>query len=400
MMWLLAADGFVERDGFRFDGRALIGHPQRMNSSTFTSFRAFKTLARKGASIFAFAMMAAQARAVTITLWTNSIVMPQGRTFQMPITASDTNGQPLKFAAKVSSKSVTAAFAPNSNRSLLINVSGVDATNGAFTGDLVLQLFEDLTPLTTARIIDLVNSNFYNGLLFQRVIKGFVAQGGGATNDANFKSGVTFDDEYVETLTYNGFGQLAMANRAAPFNSGTNIVHDSNDSQFFITDVDLSIDNPTNTSPERLNFEQPIFGQLTSGFDVLAQIMTTPVGPNPNNPNEISTPLSNVVMNGVTVIANSQDAVLRLTSAPKFHGTVTVTISATNAENEFATQTLQVNVVTNSTTSPPFLGPIPSDITVTQNVAVTFALTATDIDGNPTQFGLKDLDTDAFPTNM
>src|SRR6266850_7673004 len=251
----------------------------------------------------ALVVFTAPARAVSLTLWTNNIVMPENRTFQMPITASDPDGQPLRFAVKVSNKSVTAAFASSSNRSLLINVSGVDATNGAFTGDLVLQLCEDLTPLTTARIIDLVNSNFYNGLLFQRVINGFVAQGGGATNDPNFKSGVTLDDEYVKTLTYIGFGQLAMANRASS-SGGT---HDSNDSQFFITDVDLSITNPTNKSPQSLNFEQPIFGQLTSGFDVLATIMSTPVGPNTNIPGEFSTPLSNVVMNTVTVITNSQD---------------------------------------------------------------------------------------------
>src|ERR1700733_11841440 len=82
------------------------------------------------------------ARAVTLTLWTNNIVMPENQTFQMPITASDPDGQPLKFDAKISKKGkVTAAFAPSSNRSLLINVSGVDATNGAFTGNLVLQLF-------------------------------------------------------------------------------------------------------------------------------------------------------------------------------------------------------------------------------------------------------------------
>lgn len=331
-----------------------------------------------------------------LTLVRTNVTMPSGQTFQMPITASDPDGQPLHFAATVSNKKVTAVFAPRSNRSLLINVSG-DAANGALTGTMVLQLFEDLTPLTTARIIDLVNSNFYNGLLFQRVIKGFVAQGGGATNDPNFESGVTIDDEYVKTLTYDGFGQLGMANMASSSGNGT---HDSNDSQFFITDVDLSIDNPTNRSPESLNFEQPIFGQLTSGFDVLTEIMATPVGPNPNDPNEISAPLSNVVINTATIITNSQDAVLRLAAAPKFRGTVTVTISATNAENESVTQALQVNVITDTNTSPAFLGPIPSNITVTQNVAAAFVVTSADIDGLPTQYGIEDLDTGAYPTNM
>jgi cyclophilin family peptidyl-prolyl cis-trans isomerase len=337
--------------------------------------------------------LAEPARAVTITLWTNNIVMPENQTFQMPITASDPDGQPLKFGVTVSpKKKVTAEFASSTNRSLRINVSGVDATNGAFTGDMVLQLFEDLTPLTTARIIDLVNSNFYNGLLFQRVINGFVAQGGGATGNLTNESGVVFDDEYVKTLTYNGFGQLGMAN-------GAPATHDSNESQFFITDVDLSISNTNDASPEYLNFEQPIFGQLTSDFDVLAKIMSTPVGANPIT-SEISLPLSNVVMNSVSVISTSQNAVLRLTAARKFHGMVTVTVSATNAENQVAVQTFQVNVVKDATVSPPFLGPIPAGATVTQDTATSFILTATDIDTNAPFFTVEDVATGLFPANM
>ena len=122
-------------------------------------------------------LLAETARGVTITLWTNNIVMRQNRTFQMPVTASDPDGQPLHFAATVSNKKLTAEFAPSSNRSLLINVSGVDSNNNPFTGDLVLQLFEDLAPTTTARIVTLVNSNFYDGLLFQRVISRFRGAG-------------------------------------------------------------------------------------------------------------------------------------------------------------------------------------------------------------------------------
>jgi cyclophilin family peptidyl-prolyl cis-trans isomerase len=336
------------------------------------------------------AVLAEPVRAVTITLWTNNIVMPENQTFQMPITASDPDGQPLKFDATVNpKKKVTAVFAPSTNRSLLINVSGVDSNNNPFTSNLVLQLFEDLTPLTTTRIIDLVNSNFYNGLLFQRVIKGFVAQAGGATTNANYESGVTIDDEYVKTLTYDGFGQLGMANQAPT-------THDSNDSQFFITDVDLSIGSTNDPSPEDLNFLQPIFGQLTSGFGVLAEIMSTPVIVQ----GQSSTPVSNVVMNTVTVITNSQDAVLRLTAAPKFLGAVTVTVSATNAENQVATETFQVNVVKDATISPPFLGPIPAGATVTQDMGTSFMLTSTDIDTNATFFTVQDLATGAFPTNV
>ena len=356
-------------------------------------FRSIQTVVWAAICACGLAVLAEPAGAVTIALWTNNIVMPNNQTFQMPITASDPDGQPLKFGVTVSNKKLTAVFAPSTNRSVVINVSGVDSNNNPFTSNLVLQLFEDLTPLTTARIIDLVNSNFYNGLLFQRVIKGFVAQGGGATTNVNYESGVTFDDEYVKTLTYDGFGQLGMANQAPS-------PHDSNESQFFITDVDLSINNPTNTSPESLNFLQPIFGQLTSGFDVLAKIMSTPVGPNPNNSSEISAPLSNVVMNSVTVITNSQDAVLRLRAAAKFLGAVAVTVSATNAENQVATQAFQVNEVKDAAVSPPILGPIPAGATITQDMGTSFVLTSTKIDTNATFFTVQDLATGVFPTNV
>ncbi|HVM60399.1 MAG TPA: peptidylprolyl isomerase [Verrucomicrobiae bacterium] len=346
-----------------------------------------------GVCICGLALLAGPARAVTLTLWTNNIVMPSGRTFQMPISASDPDGQPLRFDVTTSDKRLSGVFAPSSNPSIVMNVSGVDSETNAFTGNLVAQLFDDLTPTTATRIVTLVNSNFYNGLLFQRVISNFVAQCGGATNNSAFESGVTLDDEYVASLIYDGFGQLGMANQASATSQGT---HDSNDSQFFITDVDLSIGNTNAPSPQYLNFEQPIFGQLTSGFGVLTQIMSTAVIAS----GQSSTPVSNVVINSATIITNSQDAVLRLTAAAKFRGNVAVTVSATNAENEVATQTFQVNVITDTNTSPAFLGPVPSSVTMSQNVAASFVVMATDIDGKPTAFGYENVDTGAFPTNM
>src|SRR5271170_6488879 len=167
--------------------------------------RTIQTLTRVAICACGLVLSAGPAGAVSLTVWTNNIVLPENRTFQMPITASDPDGQPLHFAATVSNKKLTAVFAPSTNRSMVINVSGVDSNNNPFTGNLVLQLFEDLTPMTAARIISLVNSNFYNGLVFQRVIEGFVAQGGGSATNVNYESGAIIDDEYVASLTYDGF---------------------------------------------------------------------------------------------------------------------------------------------------------------------------------------------------
>jgi len=79
---------------------------------------------------------------------------------------------------------------------------------------------------------------------------------------------------------------------------------------------------------------------------------------------------------------------------------VTVTVSATNAENQVAVQTFQVNVVKDATVSPPFLGPIPAGATVTQDTATSFILTATDIDTNAPFFTVEDVATGLFPANM
>jgi cyclophilin family peptidyl-prolyl cis-trans isomerase len=350
-----------------------------------TSSGPFRTLAPKAALICGFVLLAVDALAVQLTLVRTNVTMPSGRTFQMPLNGFDPQGSPLKFSI-VSSKPklVTGTIAPSTNRSLLLNVSGVDATNAPFTGDLVLQLYEDLTPLTTARIVDLVNSNFYNGLTFHRVIQDFVAQGGDPNGDGTGGSGVTFDDEFVKTLIFTGFGQLAMAN------SGD----DSNDSQFFITDADLSLDDPIRLPPQHLNFNYTIFGQMTRGFDVLAKILETPVASSNNMP------LTAVIINSAMIITNSQDTVLRLSATAGFTGIVAVTVSAINTNNETATRTLQVKIVSNTVNSAAFLGPIPSSLVVSQNTAATFILTTTDIDGDHQSLELYDVSTGVFPTNL
>ena len=59
-----------------------------------------------------------------------------------------------------------------------LSVTGKDSTGQTFSGDLILRLFDNLAPVTSARIVTLVNQGFYNGLTFHRILQGFVAQGG------------------------------------------------------------------------------------------------------------------------------------------------------------------------------------------------------------------------------
>ncbi|MCG3149730.1 MAG: hypothetical protein PCFJNLEI_03195 [Verrucomicrobiae bacterium] len=324
------------------------------------------------------------AQAVELLLVTNTISMPVGTTFQMPLTGSNNIAGPLQFKVEsVSWRAVRAALAPATNRSLQLDVTGVDSNDQPFAGTIVLQLFEDLVPRTTARIIELVQSNFYNGLIFHRVAPDLVCQTGADS------SGVTLDDEYERTLFYNGFGQLGLAKTAGFF---TGLIDDSGDSQIFITDVDLSVGSTNKPSPRSFDFKYPLFGQLTRGFDIVDKLMNTPVdGESPVN--------SNIVQQA-TIISDPQAAVLRLTALPGFTGEVTVVVSAANANKQKDTQTLRVRVIANPINTPPFLGPIPSAFVVTQAMAASFILTTTDVENNNVSLQLLDDDTQDFPDGL
>jgi len=118
-------------------------------------------------------------------------------------------------------------------------------------GDIEVQLFPQDAPLAVNNFVFLAREGFYNGVKFHRVVKGFVIQSGDPTGTGAGGPGYTFTDEKV-TRDYIA-GVLAMAN------AGPN----TNGSQFFITLADLSGRLPKNYT---------IFGQVTSGFNVVQKI--------------------------------------------------------------------------------------------------------------------------------
>ena len=112
-------------------------------------------------------------------------------------------------------------------------------------------------------------------------------------------------------------------------------------------------------------------------------------------------PITPMIINTASIITNSQDAVMRLSTIdPTWTGTVTVTVSAMNAAKEIALQTFTVNIVSNTVNDPPFLGPIPASLLITQSMAASFPLTAVDLEDDPLNPGLKDADTGQLPTNI
>jgi cyclophilin family peptidyl-prolyl cis-trans isomerase len=119
-------------------------------------------------------------------------------------------------------------------------------------GDIVADLFADKTPRTVNNFVFLAREGFYDGTVFHRVIKDFMAQGGDPTGSGRGGPGYRFADEIVPTLKHNQPGLLSMAN------AGPN----TNGSQFFLTHV------PT----PWLDGKHTVFGKITKGLDVLLSI--------------------------------------------------------------------------------------------------------------------------------
>jgi len=118
-------------------------------------------------------------------------------------------------------------------------------------GEFVIELYADKAPITVNSFIFLSCKGFFNGVTFHRVLEGFMAQGGDPTGTGTGGPGYEFVNENSD-LTFDKAGIIAMAN-AGP---------DTNGSQFFITFAPADF----------LNGGYTIFGQVTSGMDVVNAI--------------------------------------------------------------------------------------------------------------------------------
>jgi peptidylprolyl isomerase len=130
-------------------------------------------------------------------------------------------------------------------------------------GNIEIKLKNDIAPKTCENFEQLVQKGYYNGLIFHRVIKGFMVQGGDPTGTgAGGESiwGKPFEDEVTPQAKFDAPGILAMAN------AGPN----TNASQFFIT---------TAKTPW-LNMRHTIFGEVISGYEVVQKIEDTATGSN------------------------------------------------------------------------------------------------------------------------
>ncbi len=125
-------------------------------------------------------------------------------------------------------------------------------------GDFQVELFEDRAPATTKNFIDLVEKGFYDGIVFHRVIEGFMLQGGCPDGNGRGGPGYTIPDEFHAELSHDSEGVLSMAN------SGPN----SGGSQFFVT----------LTPTAWLDGKHAVFGKVIEGIETVRSIGATATG--------------------------------------------------------------------------------------------------------------------------
>ena len=146
-------------------------------------------------------------------------------------------------------------------------------------GTIVIELYTDSAPVATQNFINLANAGFYNGVDFHRLVPNFMIQGGDPLGTGGGGPGYTIQDEPI-VGAYNR-GIVAMARTSAPNSQG---------SQFFIVVKD---------SPFLASGKYSIFGNVTSGMDVVDQIVGMPTAN--NEPGGGGTALNPVFMRSVTI---------------------------------------------------------------------------------------------------
>ena len=148
------------------------------------------------------------------------------------------------------------------------------ATIQTTMGTIVIELYKDEAPKTVENFITLAKKGFYNGIIFHRVIPGFMVQAGDPTGTGRGGPGYTFADEISPNLRHDSPGMVSMAN-AGP---------DTNGSQFFITLA----------ATPWLDGKHAIFGHVVEGQLVVERIAAV-------NRDEHDRPVDPIAMKQVTI---------------------------------------------------------------------------------------------------
>ena len=146
-------------------------------------------------------------------------------------------------------------------------------------GDIELELYPDIAPITVDNFVKLANKGFYNGLTFHRVIKGFMIQGGCPKGNGTGGPGYTIKGEFASNGVNNPLkhtrGVISMARAMNPNSAG---------SQFFIMHKDAP----------HLDGEYASFGKVVNGIEVVDKVAAVATNP-------MDKPLKPVIIESITI---------------------------------------------------------------------------------------------------
>ncbi|MCE2812187.1 MAG: tandem-95 repeat protein [Planctomycetaceae bacterium] len=251
----------------------------------------------------------------------------------VPIDTYDPNGGPLTVTVTSSNPNVITAEMVNNPKSVRMVVNGY--------GEMVFRLFPDEASRPVNQFEQLVNSGFYNqtansDIIFHRVVDGFMIQAGDPTGTGSGGSTLSdFDDQFNLNLQHNRSGVLSYA-KAGP---------DTNDSQFFITEV----------ATRHLDFKHSIFGQLIEGEAVREGISRTKV--TSQSSGEVSRPVNEVVIKSMEIFNDTKNGLVRLKSLAT-SGTSNITVTVTNSTGQSFSRTFTATAAADTSNGAPFLNDI------------------------------------------
>jgi cyclophilin family peptidyl-prolyl cis-trans isomerase len=288
-----------------------------------------------------------------------------GSPIHVPIDVrTDANG-PVEVTVLSSDPSVIQAELLTNPKSLRLDVEDY--------GSMVFRLFPDEAPRPVGRIEELVRSGFYNRtsnqqIIFHRVIDQFVIQAGDPTGTGSGGSSLgLFDDQFDLDLQHNRSGVLSYAKSQ----------DDTNDSQFFITDVPL----------RHLDYNHSIFGQLIEGETVRKSISQAPV-------NSANRPLSDIVISEASIFDDQQNGLIRLHARQNI-GSATISVTVRNALGESRTRTFVANAESDLFNSGPFLNELIAPA-IAPGATIQLQLVSQDVEGDPVRYDSLPVGTLAF----
>ena len=304
------------------------------------------------------------------------ITLYEGAPINLPLDAVYDLDGPLTYTVECSDPNLT-VYVPEGNRSMKISVS---AENGTITGDMIFELFEQRAPRVTNQIISLVEDGFYDGVTFHRIIDEFMIQGGDPTGTGSGGSYYgDFDDQFNTELMHTTSGVLSMAKST----------DDTNDSQFFITEV------PT----RYLDFQHSVFGQLVEGEDIREALSNVATDSN-------DAPLNAVTMESVTIFEDTENAILVINAPDDYAGSSSVTITVTIHDqygNEYVQTPINVTVAEDTEDSNPFFVDLPTmRTTVNTPYSIDVSQYVQDVEGPSDEYPIYYFDPDeiAYYVNM